>query len=273
MLMPNSMSGEDRDQCGHTLPAVGVTIAGGELHEFAPDQFDGLTVHELLRFLAAVNDRTDLTVDGQPVGDAFTAFLAAMVGPEDLHAHARTLQAAITAAAMFHPTVPEAAGQRINERLIERGASKLNTAHLVRQIRDAVGEDTEDDEDVDALGAADAFLEHSNKQAGVADNELALAFYVGEFYRWTAPCWRREDDTVFKAQVTKFLDENGFAKVTRRFVDDVLLHLQGATLVAPHDISPPFFITTRAPLNVQRCMYIAFENGLVDLNALLEQEI
>jgi len=94
----------------------------------------------LLQLIKVLGTRLVAKVAAQTWPDPFKAVLNAMVGSDDLRAHARSIEAAKEAAAVFYPEVINAAVGLINRRLVELGEPRLAAGSLAKGNQGACGQ-------------------------------------------------------------------------------------------------------------------------------------
>ena len=103
-----------------------------------------------------------------------------------------------------------------------------------------------------------------------------LRFYGGEFYRWDGRCYTSVSKAQFKAEVTRFANEWAVTdagksnktpfKVTTALVGNLIQALSSLALV-PDDVDLPAWLGAG---DDSEASFISFQNGLLDLKALLE---
>ena len=100
-----------------------------------------------------------------------------------------------------------------------------------------------------------------------------LRFFRGEFYRWNGRRYSSVSKAELRAMVTRFADEwahseaSGYPfRITTSLVSNIIQALTGDTLVS-EDVDLPAWVE---PGGDPEKTFLSFENGLLDLNALLE---
>ena len=217
-----------------------------------------------------------LVVDGERYSAPFDAVVARLVGSDDLQLYQVRLDTTLRAvAAVCGDTAQPAAASRIVDRLRELGVP-VRRDTILRQIRQS-GQAADDNDAVpDPTAAAEAFLadwEQVSAEAGNANNHRVLHFFAGEFYRWQQP-WKPMSSKEFQAVVTNYLQEHDTrGGITQRFVNDVVTNLAGRAVVACDSEPLPFMIEDYGPpATIQRPQLLVFENGMLDVDALVRGE-
>jgi P4 family phage/plasmid primase-like protien len=224
--------------------------------------------YALLTLAKSLGERCRLRVDKHTYNDPFEAILAAMPGPKPMKAHQQGLRATMEAAAVFYPDMPDQAAKRINDRLAEVGAAKMNHPNLVKQIREIAGA-VQGDKQLDAHAAAQAFLAHLTEAGETDANQPVLRYFQADFYTWSGNAWERQEDENFAAQVMGFLQSLEISNLTERFSRDVLAHMRGMVNLKCWAESMPFLVVSEDPLRVQHPYLIVFQNGAIDLDAVI----
>jgi len=209
--------------------------------------------------------------NGQLFNDAFDAALSQMSGNACMSTHKQSLDCAIHAAAILHHDAPESAAGKINERLQQLGAPKLNARQLASRIRRpavAPGEE-ESNQRAEPKRLAVAFLDDLAKKLDLNNEVPPLWFYQGDFYAWTGKRWQKLEDQKLFAQVMGFLQRLSIAKLTERTVRDVISHLKGHALLDCWDESMPFYVAEKDGAKIEHPHLMTFSNGIVDLGKAL----
>jgi P4 family phage/plasmid primase-like protien len=254
------LAGQLAEEAGHVNFTI-VNVPGWE--DEARDR--------LLRLIYQVRTRARIEVAGDVFADAFDAMCAGIVGAENLTAHARSVRAAMQAAALFHPGALDAAAGRITARLDELGVPRGRIDTLTKELRRLVGDDNSASAD-DAANAADAargFLDSLRQQLDLADDQLPLRYFRSTFYRWTKSCWTTMGLAYLTASVTSWLQEEGTDKIGSRLVNDVIVNLQGLARVdRDWSTDMPFHVNAEGDGEQPTEPLLVFKNGMITLHDL-----
>ena len=159
------------------------------------------------------------------------------------------------------------------------------TSYIYRQYRDALaenpplvpkgeitkllkqaGREISDEEEIDAGGIADAFLE----QKFTVDGKRSLVYYRQDWYWWTGKYYKMVSAQNMKATVTHFIKHSTEADVTAWTVSNVLTELEGECTVFD-DVEAPAMI--KGALDAEHAGHIlVFENGWLDFGAFTRDE-
>lgn len=228
----------------------------------------------LLSLIAGSERPYEVSLPGydSPYTDVFQAVLATLRGGNDVARCERGRRAALEAAALVHSDALEIACSQVATRLKELGIKGILPQSLLKTARGLAGQQ-DDDVELTPLTCADAFLEFARERLSRDDDSLVVVYYREFFWRWDGKRWIETPDEAFKSAVIEFLQGLvGSDGIGDSFVRDVLTHLKGRTRVDRWDDSPPLWITSTNPIEVERSHYLAFQNGLVDMRDLLSDK-
>jgi P4 family phage/plasmid primase-like protien len=221
----------------------------------------------LLQFLQSLNIDT-LRVNGREFTDLFDAVLDGMVPPNNMLEHTRTIQAAVETAALMKPAYPEVPADKISKRIIAMGGAALAVNKIAKRILEinnpqahanAGGDDVHD-----ALAAADGFIAKLRADIGVENAERPVLIYFREFfYTYNGITWCRMDDSLFHAQVTRFLQTT--IPPTATFIKNVIENLKGRAYFPDWTLDPPFYIENIATGKTNNLSYIVCRNGMLNI--------
>jgi P4 family phage/plasmid primase-like protien len=115
------------------------------------------------------------------------------------------------------------------------------------------------------------YFEYLEAAAGAArpGGARVVHYHNGQFYLW-GRAWQPVGAEEMRARVVGFLvDHAGVERVTAKLAKDVLVNLQGLSLVEHGDMPLPFVVEDYGPPTVVRPgNRLAFANGLLDLDGL-----
>jgi P4 family phage/plasmid primase-like protien len=208
----------------------------------------------------------------------FGAVLGAIDGDASIEQQGCMRRAAVEAAALCYPAELPFVCDRIVKKFREVGVRGILPQSLVKDARALLGES---DARVAADQGAREFLNSRRSGLMCEGNETfnaetlatlpVVAFYCDELFYYTGTHWRKVSHKEFNAQVTASLQQADHGdQVTTKFVGDVMTNVVGMTLLPQGDHSPPLWLDEESPRGFPPSPYIAFENGLVDLDEALE---
>ncbi|MEK6239037.1 MAG: phage/plasmid primase, P4 family, partial [Planctomycetales bacterium] len=221
----------------------------------------------LLAVLAGAIDRVRAP-GAEPGAEPVLPFQAALEiqpEPNDLEALGRWRRLLAGLAGLLHPNAPEEAARHIQDAMQRNGFATPNRNTIQREVRDAA-ERFLPPNPSSPEGAAALFLADVNEEAE-SGGVNKLRYFQDEFYRWTERTWKRLGDGEFKSTVTRFLQHADVGvDITESFVKSVITNLKGMTLLGGWEERMPFWITNEDPIQISRPRYIAFNNGMVNVD-------
>jgi P4 family phage/plasmid primase-like protien len=228
----------------------------------------------LISAMQRLSNRLLTRVGADNYPDAFHASLAAMVGPHDLQTHGQSIHAAIEAAAAFCPQMSAAAAGMIHNRIKQLAGNPERSDRIEKHIRGLAGDGKDgcpkDAADPHAL--AEKYILGLRESTGLTDPEQpVLLYFRSEFYRWSSTIWERQEDDLFRANVTAFSQKSGVPKVSCGFVENVIAHLRGICVFGDWSDDMPFFIESLNPPRSNTKTFMVCENGILDLKAVIKK--
>lgn len=220
----------------------------------------------LLGFLKGLGSQGHLQIgdDQEQYPNVFEAVVAAFPTATGAETQTAAKQAAIEAAALSLPeNARPAAANTIADGLTEIGVQNVAALEIFDTIRNAAGIDP-DDPGLDDL--ASHYHGCLQLETRTPPGEPALRYFRDEFYTWNRRTWQRVDDKEFKARVTRHLQSLVPGGVSDTMVRNVILNLQGQTLLNAAALQIPFWIETESPLVTRTPPLVVFQNGIVDIS-------
>jgi P4 family phage/plasmid primase-like protien len=233
---------------------------------------------ELLSLIAGAHGyRITVGQDEQAFDNLFDAVLHCLDGQGGVQGCENQRRAAVEAAALCHPDALPIACGRIVRRMREVGIGGALPQSLVKEARELLAAQQT------AISAEQAACELISQQKltllGTGDDAFTeeslvdmpvVAFHGDQFFGYEGTRWRHQPDEDFKARIAAFLQNTGHGnQVTTRFVNDVVMNVKGATLLPQNGFAPPFWIDDSAPAGYSPSPYLAFQNGLLNLQEAL----
>jgi len=239
-----------------------------------------------IAFIAALGRPYAIKVGRGAVFDnLFSAVLHVAEGPDNVDRCERSKRALLEAAAFLHPNAKEAACAQIAKRLRELGLRGVLPQSLVKMVKKIRGEQAARN-GVNPTTAAIDFLKHLRKLADAgdqtrgqcaapeepdADAAPVLRFFHDELYEWAGPGWRPVSMNAFKPRVVQYLQsDDRYESVTDRFARDVLVNVQGLTLVPDRAQQLPLWIPSDEPFECQPSPYVVLRNGMLNWRQFLD---
>jgi len=197
--------------------------------------------------------------------------LDALEGPGDATRCERGRRAAIEAAALFCADHVLVASQRIADRLRKVGVKGALPQTIKKDIQSIIGA-SKPPETVTAM--AEEFLAHRALAQAIssvpADESPRMVYYNNAFWVHDGPAWRRCQVGEMAILVTKYLQKRpGAREVTTRLINDVVANLQGLTYLPTSQCSLPLWLGDDPAHVPGRSPYLAFNNGLINLERAL----
>ncbi len=194
---------------------------------------------------------------------------AFFVASDDNRAHTQRLNDAACALSVCEPAERAEALQRVLTRLTALGRQPDATG-LATLTQAVEGDPVEEAEaaPTNPTILAEDFIGHyrSGLTAAPAGEPRLIHYYRGAFYRWDR-VWHEVGADSMRAWVTRFLQiQAGVEKIGTKLVGDILLNLQGQSLVEVGEQPLPFLIREYGPpARIGDSRFLAFENGMIDV--------
>jgi putative DNA primase/helicase len=220
----------------------------------------------VLELIKELGERARFPVAGGQYTNAFDGVLASVSATEDLSIQAAYFRAAIEAASLFHPMMPDAAAAKIKARFEVVGLRSAHVSAIAKQIRD-LGVRGERGS-INATAAAAGFLAEARSVRGLRDDQFAMVYYRDEFYLYDCGVWWRVGDKELKANVIAWLQKTNTPGVGGRLGADVITNLEGMTKVDDWSVDMPRVLANRDGFSIDE-IYIAFANGMIRFKDLM----
>ncbi len=113
----------------------------------------------------------------------------------------------------------------------------------------------------------EAFLEENFQ---VDDNEIGLRYQNGKFYQWANGCYSEQSDEEVKTRFTRWATKKQIRNFnnTKAAAEEALHHIKSKIF-----LPPTVKKNTYIDVNEDSARYLAFENGVVDMNTVLNRGV